>query len=604
MSWSKSTATKRLIIMSKAVPTSNVLLRTLRYLKPYWGLLVISALCSMVVGAMDGAFAYLVQPVLQKIFDGKDTSIFLLVPVGIIALFVLRGICRFTYDTTIKLAGQKAIQDLRNDLYSSTIRKDMTFFNKQATGELMSRMTNDIGMMQEGMANVVCGLFRDLISFTSLLVVIFYRNWQLAILCFVVLPVTIYPAQLIGKKIKNAARRSLDVMGGIGSILQETFSGIKVIKAFGLEDTVIARFRAENLAFLGQYKKFIKYESLAMPVSEMIISLGIAAVVWLGGSQVMSGRMSASELFSFIAAMIMLFNPVKKLQGSYNTLQRSAGAAERVFQQMDAPLAVIEREQAVEIKRVSGRVAVCDVSFGYGDELILEGIDLAVEPGKMVALVGPSGGGKSTLAALLMRLYDAEQGQILLDGHNIRDFSLESLNRQFALVDQETTLFNDSIAGNIRYGKPDASDEEVEAAAKAAYAHDFILELPQGYVTNIGDRGVRLSGGQRQRICIARALLKNAPILILDEATSALDTESEKMVQQALDNLMLNRTTFVIAHRLSTVMHADTIVVLEKGRIVEIGTHADLIEGSGLYRRLHNLQINSQIDVTSTVPVF
>lgn len=586
------------------MPTSNVLLRTLRYLKPYWGLLVISALCSMVVGAMDGAFAYLVQPVLQKIFDGKDTSIFLLVPVGIIALFVLRGICRFTYDTTIKLAGQKAIQDLRNDLYSSTIRKDMTFFNKQATGELMSRMTNDIGMMQEGMANVVCGLFRDLISFTSLLVVIFYRNWQLAILCFVVLPVTIYPAQLIGKKIKNAARRSLDVMGGIGSILQETFSGIKVIKAFGLEDTVIARFRAENLAFLGQYKKFIKYESLAMPVSEMIISLGIAAVVWLGGSQVMSGRMSASELFSFIAAMIMLFNPVKKLQGSYNTLQRSAGAAERVFQQMDAPLAVIEREQAVEIKRVSGRVAVCDVSFGYGDELILEGIDLAVEPGKMVALVGPSGGGKSTLAALLMRLYDAEQGQILLDGHNIRDFSLESLNRQFALVDQETTLFNDSIAGNIRYGKPDASDEEVEAAAKAAYAHDFILELPQGYVTNIGDRGVRLSGGQRQRICIARALLKNAPILILDEATSALDTESEKMVQQALDNLMLNRTTFVIAHRLSTVMHADTIVVLEKGRIVEIGTHADLIEGSGLYRRLHNLQINSQIDVTSTVPVF
>lgn len=580
--------------MSNAVPASSVLLRTLRYLKPYWGLLVISALCSMVVGAMDGAFAYLVQPVLQKIFDGKDTSIFLLVPIGIIALFVLRGICRFTYDTTIKLAGQKAIQDIRNDLYSATIRKDMSFYNKQATGELMSRMTNDIGMMQEGMANAVCGLFRDLISFTSLLVVIFYRNWQLAILCFVVLPVTIYPAQLIGKKIKNAARRSLDVMGGIGSILQETFSGIKVIKAFGLEDTVIARFRAENLAFLGQYKKFIKYESLAMPVSEMIISLGIAAVVWLGGSQVMSGRMSASELFSFIAAMIMLFNPVKKLQGSYNTLQRSAGAAERVFQQMDAPLTVTERGTAATVDRVSGKVAICNVSFSYGEERILEGINLTVEPGKMVALVGPSGGGKSTLAALLMRLYDVEEGQILLDGRDIREFSLEALNRQFALVDQETTLFNDTIAGNIRYGKPDASDAEVEAAAKAAYAHDFILELPQGYTTNIGDRGVRLSGGQRQRICIARALLKNAPILILDEATSALDTESEKMVQQALDNLMLNRTTFVIAHRLSTVMHADTIVVLEKGRVVEVGTHNDLVDGSGLYRRLHNLQFSDQ----------
>jgi ATP-binding cassette, subfamily B, bacterial MsbA len=571
-----------------------VLIRTLVYLKPYWGLLVVSALCSMVVGAMDGAFAYLVEPVLKKIFAGKDTGIFLMVPVGIIALFLFRGVCRFTYDTTIKLAGQKAIQDIRNDLYSNTIRKDMAFYNKQATGELMSRMTNDIGMMQDGMANVVCGLFRDMISFTSLLSVIFYRNWQLAILCFVVLPVTIYPAQLIGKKIKNSARRSLDVMGGIGAILQETFSGIKVIKAFGLEGTVIERFRSENLAFLGQYKKFIKYESLAMPVSEMIISLGIAAVVWLGGSQVMSGRMSASELFSFIAAMIMLFNPVKKLQGSYNTIQRSAGAAERVFQQMDAQRTVIEQANALEISRVSGRVEMRNISFGYGNEIIIDRINLMVEPGQMVALVGPSGGGKSTLAALLMRFYDVSSGAILLDGHDLRAISLESLNRQFALVDQETTLFNDTIANNIRYGWTDASDTEVVAAARAAFAHDFILELPEGYDTNIGDRGVRLSGGQRQRICIARALLKNAPILILDEATSALDTESEKMVQQALDNLMLNRTTLVIAHRLSTVMHADTIVVLEKGRVVETGSHADLVEGNGLYSRLHGLQFSDQ----------
>lgn len=571
-----------------------VLIRTLTYLKPYWGLLVVSALCSMVVGAMDGAFAYLVEPVLKRIFAGKDTGIFLLVPVGIIVLFVLRGICRFTYDTTIKLAGQKAIQDIRNDLYSNTIRKDMAFYNQQATGELMSRMTNDIGMMQEGMANVVCGLFRDLISFISLLVVIFYRNWQLAILCFIVLPITIYPAQLIGKKIKNAARSSLNVMGGIGAILQETFSGIKVIKAFGLEGAVIERFRSENLAFLGQYKKFIKYESLAMPVSEMIISLGIAAVVWLGGSQVMSGRMSASELFSFIAAMIMLFNPVKKLQGSWNVVQRSSGGAERVFQLMDVQRLIIDQDTAVELGRVSGRVELCDVSFSYGDEPVLQNISLSVEPGRMVALVGPSGGGKSTLAALLMRFYDVSSGAILLDGHDLRAISLESLNRQFALVDQETTLFNDTIANNIRYGWTDASDAEVETAARAAFAHDFILDLPEGYATNIGDRGVRLSGGQRQRICIARAILKNAPILILDEATSALDTESEKMVQQALDNLMLNRTTFVIAHRLSTVLHADTIVVLEKGRIVECGSHADLVEGSGLYSRLHALQFSDQ----------
>jgi subfamily B ATP-binding cassette protein MsbA len=304
--------------------------------------------------------------------------------------------------------------------------------------------------------------------------------------------------------------------------------------------------------------------------------------------------MTASELFSFIAAMIMLFNPVKKLQGSYNTIQRSAGAAERVFQQMDAQRTITEQADALEIGRIAGRVEIRDISFGYADEIIIDRITLAVEPGQMVALVGPSGGGKSTLAALLMRLYDVNQGSILLDGHDLRELRLEALNRQFALVDQETTLFNDTIANNIRYGKPRATDDEVESSAKAAFAHDFIQDLPEGYSTNIGDRGIRLSGGQRQRICIARALLKNAPILILDEATSALDTESEKMVQQALDNLMQGRTTFVIAHRLSTVMHADTIVVLEKGRIVEAGSHTDLVEGSGLYSRLHGLQFSDQ----------
>ena len=432
---------------------SPTLKRTLQYLKPYWGLLVFSAICSVIVGAMDGAFAYLVEPVLKRIFAGKDAGIFILVPFGIIALFIFRGICRFSYDVTIKLAGQKAIQDIRNDVYQSTIRKDMSFFNNRATGELMSHMTNDIGMMQEGMANVVCGLFRDLISFVSLLAVIFYRNWQLAILCFVVLPVTIYPAQLIGKKIKNSARRSLDVMGGIGMILQETFSGIKVIKAFGLEGTVITRFRNENLTFLTQYKRFIKYESLAMPVSEAIISFGIAAVVYLGGSQVLSGRMTPSELFSFIAAMIMLFNPVKKLQGSYNVLQRSTGAAERVFGLMDVKRTVVDRPDALELGRASGRVEFRGVGFGYADDAVLAEIDLAVEPGRMVALVGPSGGGKSTLAALLMRFYDVDQGAVLLDGNDLRAISQSSLNRQFALVDQETTLFNDTIANNIRYGK-------------------------------------------------------------------------------------------------------------------------------------------------------
>lgn len=573
---------------------SPVLQRTLRYFLPYWWLMLLSALFSLVVGAMDGAFAYLVEPVLQRIFAGKDTTIFLLVPVGIIILFMVRGISRYIYDVTIKLAGQLAIQDIRNDFFRLTTRQDMAFYNRQATGDLMSRMTNDISTMQEGMGQVVTGLFRDLISMLALLGVIFYRNWQLATISFIVFPLTIYPAQLIGKKIKNAARRSLDVMGGLGTTIQETFSGIKVIKAFGLELQVTKRFEQENNNYLNQYKRYIKYSSLATPVTELIISLGVAAVIYVGGSQVMADRMTPAELFSFIAAMIMLFTPVKKLQSSYNVMQRSAGAAERVFQTMDEQRSIVDRADAVTLGRVSGRVEFKDASFRYGDEPVLQGVNLEVAPGQMVALVGPSGSGKSTIAALLMRFYDVEQGAILLDGLDLRDIKLDSLNRQFALVDQETTLFNDTIANNIRYGRPDASDSEVESAAKAAFADDFIQQLPEGYATNIGDRGARLSGGQRQRLCIARALIKDAPILILDEATSALDTESEKMVQQALENLMRNRTTFVIAHRLSTVQNADLIVVLEQGKILEVGSHADLVAGSGLYSRLHALQFSDQ----------
>lgn len=572
---------------------NKTIVRTLHYFSPYWKLMLLSALCSLVVGAMDGAFAYLVEPVMKKIFAGKETTIFLFVPAGIIVLFAVRGVCRYIYDATIKLAGQKAIQDIRNDLYAGTIRQDMAFFNRQAAGDLMSCVTNDITTMQEGMSQVVTGLFRDVISLVALLGVIFYRNWQLAIIAFVVIPLTAYPAQLIGKKIKTAARRSLDVMGGIGIILQESFSGIKVIKAFGLEKRLTEQFLKENSRYLHQFTRYIKYSSLATPVSEMITSLGIAAVVYVGGYQVLSGRMSASEFFSFIAAMVMLYTPLKKLQSAYNVVQRSAGAAERVFLLFDEHPAIVDGGGAVAIQRSSGCVEFQDVSFKYGDEPVLQGISFRAESNQMIALVGPSGGGKSTLVSLVMRLYEAGQGKILLDGRDIREITLESLNRQFALVDQETTLFNDTIANNIRYGKPDATDQEVLEAAKTAFAHEFILQLPEGYETNIGDRGVRLSGGQRQRICIARALLKNAPILILDEATSALDTESEKMVQKALDNLMANRTTFVIAHRLSTILHADQIIVVENGRIAEQGTHHDLLtRKDGLFSRLHALQFS------------
>ena len=579
---------------------NQTVIRTISYFRPYWKLLLLSAICSAIVGGMDAGIIALTKNVLEKILTTKNSTVFMLIPPGIILLFVVRGGTRFTYDTSIKLAGQKAIQDIRNHMYGSNIRLDLAFFNRNAAGELMSRMTNDIGAMQEGIANIVTGLFRDLVSAIALLGYLFYLNWRLALLSFVAIPVTAYPARLLGKKIKNSSGRSLNIMGGITAILQESFSGIKVIKAFGLENQAIARFRAANLNYFQQVKKFIKYESLATPISEVIISFGIAAVVYFGGSQVLSGHMTSYDLIAFIGAMVMLSRPINKLQGVYSTLQRSAGAAERVFQLLDQHRDVADRQNALDIGRSSGVVEFCNVSFSYGEDPILQNISLTAERNRMIALVGPSGGGKSTLVSLIPRFYDVTAGAITIDGHDIRDISLKSLTNQIALVDQETTLFNESIANNIRYGKPGADLEEVMEAARTAFAHDFIEQLPEGYDTSIGDRGVRLSGGQRQRICIARALLKNAPILILDEATSALDTESEQMVQKALDNLMVNRTTFVIAHRLSTVLHADQIVVIEAGRIVESGSHEGLLASSGLYSRLHSLQFSDRDTVGST----
>jgi ATP-binding cassette, subfamily B, bacterial MsbA len=564
--------------------------RLIEYCRPYWWRILLAAIASVGVGSLDGALAYLVEPVLKKIFSGKDIRIFVLLPLGIIGLYVLRGVCRFANDYFIRTAGQLAVQDVRNNIYQKNMRLSIGFFSRQPTGALMSRIMNDVTMMQEGVANIITGLFRDGLSVVSLLSIIFYRNWQLAIISFLVIPASVYPAQVIGKKIKNIARKGQGKMGDITAILQETFSGIKVIKAFGLEQREIDKFKRTNREMYEFTRKNIKYEAISSPLMELITSLGIAAVVWVGGSAVMKGTMTAPEFFSFITAMVLVFNPVKRLINSYNTLQRSLGSAERVFEIIDEVPDIADAPGAVEMGRCLGEVEFREVSFRYDDDYVLRKVNLKAHKGEVLALVGPSGGGKTTLVSLISRFYDPAEGAILVDGHDIRSLTLKSLMAQIALVDQETILFNDTIANNIRYGMTKASDDEVQRAAQAAFAHDFIAELPEGYLTNIGDRGVRLSGGQRQRICIARAILKDAPILILDEATSALDTESEQMVQAALNNLMANRTTFVIAHRLSTITHADRILVLEKGEIAETGSHEHLMDLGGIYSRLHGLQ--------------
>jgi subfamily B ATP-binding cassette protein MsbA len=568
----------------------NAFKRLLSYVKPYWWRIVIAALASMAVGGMDGAFAYFISPLLKEIFQSKDMSIFRLLPLGIIAIFALRGLCRYLNDFFMRTATQLVVQDIRNLLYARNMTMGLRFFGSQTTGTLMSRVLNDVTVMQEGMVSIIVGVFRDGIAATALLGVIFYRNWQLALISFLVIPLTVLPAQKIGKRLKKISRQSQEKMGDISSVLQETFSGIKVIKAFSLEGRSIEKFRGINLAYYLFMRKSIKYSNLSSPIMEIITSFGIAAVVWFGGGKVMSGEMSAADFFSFITAMALVYSPIKKLNISYNDFQRCLGAAERVFEIIDQNPEIIDAPGAIDLQQVQGNVELRNVSFRFEEPWILRNVSLTACKGDVIALVGPSGGGKTTLVSLIPRFYDVTEGTVLVDGHDVRTLTVESLMSQIALVDQETTLFNDTLANNIRYGKPGASDAEVQEAAQAAFAHDFISAMPDGYETNIGDRGVRLSGGQRQRICIARALLKNAPILILDEATSALDTESEQMVQGALNNLMRNRTTFVIAHRLSTILNADRILVLENGEIVESGNHDELVRHDGLYNKLYSMQ--------------
>ncbi|NJD92352.1 MAG: ATP-binding cassette domain-containing protein [Geobacter sp.] len=568
----------------------DLLIRLISYSKVYWRRLVVAALASAGVGMMEGAFAWLVEPLMKKIFAEKQLVVFTLLPFGIIILFAFRGICRYLNDYYMQTTGQLAIQKIRNDIYEKSMRLSLGFFNEQSTGMLMSRVLNDVGAMQHGVANIITGFFRDGLSAVTLLGVIFYRNWQLAIISFLVIPATVYPAQLIGKKIKRLSKLSQEKMGDVSSVLQETFSGVKVIKAFGLEDREIGKFQQRNLEYYYNIRKSIKYDSLTAPVMETITSFGVAGVIWIGGATVMSGKMTTADFFSFITAMALVYSPVKKFINSYNVLQRALGAAERVFEIIDKVPDVVDPPEPVKVGRVAGTVRFDNVSFSYDEEPVLQNISLTAAKGEIIALVGPSGGGKTTLVSLISRFYDVRSGAIFIDDIDIRQMRITDLLHQIALVDQETILFNDTIANNIRYGNTLATDAEVEAACVAAYAHDFILEMPDGYDTSIGDRGVRLSGGQRQRLCIARAILKDAPILILDEATSALDTESEQMVQRALENLMANRTTFVIAHRLSTIFKADKIVVMENGAIQECGNHGELLANNGLYKRLYDMQ--------------
>jgi subfamily B ATP-binding cassette protein MsbA len=572
----------------------NLYRRLLRYSRPYAGRIILAVIGSLGVAGVDVATAQLMQPLIDKIVLARSYTLVNMVPFIIIGLAVFKGASRYVQEYFIKTAGQLIVQDIRNDLYAHSMGLSMKYYVRNSTGKMMSRILNDVGILQRSAADVLVEAVRESFTLVGLTASAFYSDWRLATVAFLVLPLSLLPASMIGRKIKDYTRRSQATLGNLTAVLQESFAGVKVIKAFGTEAYETIRFKAENLSFYKFIRKTLKYDSASAPVIEILASLGIAGVFWYGLQRVISGAISQGELFAFVASVLMMYGPVKRLIKINNSVQKSIGAAERVFEVLDEIPDIKDAQDATVLPRVAGRVDFVDVSFAYDDDAVLKAVNLHADPGQVVALVGPSGAGKSTLVGLITRFYDPQQGAILVDGVDIRRVTLESLKRNIALVDQETFLFNDSLRNNIRYGCQEASDDEVEAAARMAYAEEFINQIPDGYDSVIGDRGVRLSGGQRQRICIARAILRDAPILILDEATSALDTESEAMVQKALANLMHNRTTFVIAHRLSTVLHADRIVVMEDGRIVDAGTHQQLLGRCDLYRKLYEMQFRDE----------
>ena len=546
--------------------------------------------CMLVVGVTTSALAFLVKPALDEIFLKRNADMLKLIPLAVIGIYLVKGTCNYFQTVLMNFIGQRIVADLRAELYRKIQLQSLAFFTKHPTGVLMSRITNDVGYIQGAVSEAVTALLKDSFTLLCLVIVIFYRDWQLAIVAMFVFPLAVYPIAKFGQKMRQIATRAQVTLGSLTSLLQETISGTRIVKAFGMEAHENKRFSVENERLFRLSLKSISINAVSSPFMEFLGGLGISAIIFYGGYQVIHGQSTPGTFFSFLTALIMLYEPVKRLTNVNNTIQQGIAGAERVFSIMDLVPEIRNRPDAVPLPRISREIEIRNVTFRYEEAPVLKNINLRIRTGEAVAFVGMSGGGKTTLVNLIPRFYDVTDGMILIDGQDIRNVTVESLRGQIAIVTQQTILFNDTVRNNIAYGDISKTEDQIVEAAKAAHAHDFILRLPKGYETVIGEQGTKLSGGERQRISIARALLKNAPILILDEATSSLDSEAEIEVQDALENLMKGRTTLVIAHRLSTIRNADRIIVLVNGEIREEGTHETLLSRHGEYSRLYNMQ--------------
>jgi len=568
--------------------------RLLLMARQYYLRFTLAVICMIIAGGLQSALPLIAKPAIDEIFVSKDISALKWIPFAVVAIFLFKGLANYGQAVLMSSIGLRIVTNLRNQLYEQIQKQSLSFFADHPTGLLMSRITNDVQSVQTASAEAITALVKDTFMLIGLIGVIFYTDWKLALIAIVVFPLTIYPIAWFGKKMRKVTTSTQITMGTLNSLLQETISGTRIVKAFGMEKYESNRFAAENEKLFKYNMKAVSVNAISSPLMDFLGGLGIAAVIFYGGYNVVHGNSTPGTFFSFIAALLMLYEPVKRLTNINNTINQGIAGADRIFSIIDRVPDIKDKPGAVVLPPISKSIDMKSVTFCYEKTPVLKNINLSIKAGEVVAFVGMSGGGKTSLVNLIPRFYDVTQGRVLIDGHDIRDVTLKSLRGQIAIVTQQTILFNDTVRNNIAYGDIERTEEDITNAARAANAHDFIMKMPKGYDTNIGELGAKLSGGEKQRLSIARAILKNAPILILDEATSSLDTEAEIEVQDALDNLMKGRTTLVIAHRLSTIRNADRIIALINGEIVEEGNHESLMAKKGEYFRLYNLQFKDE----------
>lgn len=570
-------------------------LRILSYIKPYMHRLLFAMVCTIMAAAGNLYIPWIIKDMIDEVLADKNGTMLNWIAASIIAIFIVRGLFWYGQNYLMSYVGQSVIIDIRAAVFKKLQRLSVSFYDKNKTGTIMSYVTNDVNALQSAMVENTIEMITEGFILIGSVVAMIYLDWRLTLFTVCTFPVLLWFMEFFGKKIRKTGGRIQECTADITSVLQESVASARVIKSFVREDYEVDRFDVENKANFRANMKNAQLMATLTPVVELFAAIGVTMIIWYGGNNVINGTITAGSLVAFLTYAVNISNPIKRLTRVIGNIQKALAAAQRVFMIIDMPEEIAESRDAKQLPEVSGKVEFQNVSFAYNDKgNVITDLSFSVKPGEVIAIVGPSGAGKSTIANLLPRFYDVNKGDIKIDGHSVREVTLDSLREQVGIVPQETMLFNGSVYNNILYGRLDATKEEIEAAAKAANAHDFIMQLTDGYETKLGDRGVNLSGGQRQRIAIARAILKNPRILILDEATSALDTESERVVQEALDRLMVGRTSFVIAHRLSTVKNADKILVLEKGNLVESGTHDELLALDGLYAHLYKIQYRNK----------